>query len=136
PCADIQTMSDEELALLGHLIGDGCTLPRHVIQYTTRERELAEMVASLAVKTFGSEVNPRINVERNWFQVYLTSTRHHTHNVRSAVTEWMQSLGVWGLRSFEKFVPGKVFEQPREAIALFLRHLWATDGCIWVDSKG
>src|SRR3982751_4879800 len=48
-----QTMSDDELALLGHLIGDGCTLPRHAIQYTTRERELAEMVAGLAARVFG-----------------------------------------------------------------------------------
>ncbi|MEM1359388.1 MAG: replicative DNA helicase, partial [Bacteroidota bacterium] len=31
--------TDNELALLGHLIGDGCTLPRHSIQYTTRERD-------------------------------------------------------------------------------------------------
>src|SRR5690606_1681549 len=37
-----QTMSDAELALLGHLIGDGCTLPTHAIQYTTKEPELAE----------------------------------------------------------------------------------------------
>lgn len=36
------TMSDAELALLGHLIGDGCTLPRHTTQYTTNEFELAD----------------------------------------------------------------------------------------------
>jgi replicative DNA helicase len=130
-----QSMSNAELALLGHLIGDGCTLPRHVIQYTTRERDLAELVASLAVEVFGKDVKPRITEERQWYQVYLTSTRHHTRNVRSAVAEWLEGLGVWGLRSYEKFVPGKVFEQPPEAIALFLRHLWATDGCIWVDEK-
>ena len=34
-------MTDDELALLGHLIGDGCTLPRHVIQYTTRKAAIA-----------------------------------------------------------------------------------------------
>jgi replicative DNA helicase len=34
------------------------------------------------------------------------------------------------LRSFEKRVPDQVFAQPPPAIALFLRHLWATDGCI------
>jgi replicative DNA helicase len=37
---------------------------------------------------------------------------------------------VFGLRSHEKRIPAKVFEQPPQAIALFLRHLWATDGCI------
>jgi replicative DNA helicase len=130
-----QTMSDAELALLAHLIGDGCTLPRHCIQYTTREKDLAESVASLAIEVFGADVRPRISEERQWFQVYLASTRHHTHNVRSAVAEWLDALGVWGLRSYEKFIPGKVFEQPQAAITLFLRHLWATDGCIWADEK-
>src|SRR6185503_16496676 len=130
-----QTMSNAELALLGHLIGDGCTLPRHVIQYTTRENDLAELVTSLASEVFGEEVRPRINRERQWYQVYLTSMRHHTHRVRSAVAEWLDELGIFGLRSYEKFVPCTVFTQPRDAIALFLRHLWATDGCIWVDEK-
>jgi replicative DNA helicase len=125
-----QTMSDAELALLGHLIGDGCTRPRHAIQYTTREKELAETVARLATEVFGGEVAPRIHQERTWYQVYLSSTRHHTHNVRSAVAEWLSELGVWGLRSYEKHVPSKVFEQPAPAIGVFLRHLWATDGCI------
>ena len=130
PCSSEQTMSDAELALLGHLIGDGCTLPRHAIQYTTREKDLAELVASLATEVFGDEVMPRIKQERTWYQVYLSSTRHHTHNVRSAVSEWLSDLGAWGLRSHEKLVPAKVFRQPQAAIARFLRHLWATDGCI------
>jgi replicative DNA helicase len=125
-----QSMSNDELALLGHLIGDGCTLPRHATQYTTKEKDLAEIVAALALKVFGNEVKPRIHQERNWYQVYLTSTRHHTHNVRSAISEWLRDLGVWGLRSYEKRIPAKVFEQPAAAISVFLRHLWATDGCI------
>ena len=130
-----QTMTNDELALLAHLIGDGCTLPSHSIQYTTRENDLAVIVANLSTKVFGVEINPKIKSERTWFQVYLSSTRHHTHNVRSAVAEWLDELGVWGLRSHEKFIPEKVFRQPAEAVAHFLRHLWATDGCIWVNEK-
>jgi len=125
-----QSMSDSELALLGHLIGDGCTLPKHVIQYTTREKDLADTVVKLATEVFGEEVNPRISPERQWYQVYLTSTRHHTHNVHSAVTDWLEELQAFGLRSYEKRIPAQVFEQPERAIALFLRHLWATDGSI------
>jgi len=124
------TMTEAELALLGHLIGDGCTLPRHAIQYTTREYDLACTVAELATAVFGSDVAPRIKQERNWYQVYLSSTRHHTHGVRSAVAEWLGELTVWGLKSYEKFVPEKVFQQPAESIAIFLRHLWVTDGSI------
>ncbi|NJC95953.1 MAG: replicative DNA helicase, partial [Anaerolineae bacterium] len=125
-----QTMSNSELALLGHLIGDGCTLPHHVIQYTTREKDLADTVVNLAVKVFGEDVNPRVSPEKQWYQVYLSSTRHHTHNVRSAVTEWLDELNAFGLRAYEKRVPVQVFEQPKNAIALFLRHLWSTDGSI------
>ncbi len=130
PAAGRQTMTDAELALLGHLIGDGCTLPRHAIQYTTREEDLAATVAGLASEAFGSEVRPRIQRERQWFQVYLSSTRHHTHGRRSAIAEWLQALDAWGLRSYEKRIPAKVFEQPETAIGRFLRHLWSTDGCI------
>ncbi|MCB0014069.1 MAG: replicative DNA helicase, partial [Anaerolineales bacterium] len=130
PVTAQQTMSDAQLALLGHLIGDGCVLPRHSIQYTTREIDLAELVTNLASQCFPEDIAPRINPEREWYQVYLSSTRHHTHGVRNAISEWFDDLGIFGLRSYEKFVPAIVFEQPPEAIALFLRHLWATDGCV------
>jgi replicative DNA helicase len=136
PTSERDSMTGPELALLGHLIGDGCTLPRHAIQYTTREQDLAQTVADLAAEVFGDEVSPRINPERTWFQVYLSSTRHHTHGVRSAVAEWLDRLGIWGLRSHEKRVPEKVFEQSAAAIGRFLRHLWATDGCIRVPANG
>jgi replicative DNA helicase len=124
------TMSEAELALLGHLIGDGCTLPRHVIQYTTNESALAETVASIAVQIFGNAVVPRINQERGWYQVYLTASAHLTHAVRNPIATWLDHLGVFGLRSYEKRVPEQVFAQPADGIAVFLRHLWATDGCI------
>jgi replicative DNA helicase len=132
-----QTMTDPQLALLGHLIGDGCTLPSHAIQYTSRDRDLAEIVAGLATEVFGDQVRPRINPERSWFQVYLPATRALTHGVRNPVAAWLDGLGVFGLRSHEKRVPIEVFRQPPEAIALFLRHLWATDGCLrgWRDRQ-
>ena len=124
------TMSDEELALLGHLIGDGCTLPTHAIQYTTHELELAETVAGLATAVFGDTVIPRIKKVCAWYQVYLAPSQHLTHNVHNPVGEWLRKLGLFGLRSYQKFVPEQVFAQPAEGIAKFLRHLWSTDGCI------
>uniref|UniRef100_B8HS23 Replicative DNA helicase n=1 Tax=Cyanothece sp. (strain PCC 7425 / ATCC 29141) TaxID=395961 RepID=B8HS23_CYAP4 len=136
PSPDLQLMDDHELALLGHLIGDGCTLPRHSIQYTTRELDLAEMVSSLATKVFGKSLNPRINPEKKWYQVYLTSNQSLAPGLKNPVTKWLEHLGIFGLRSYEKFIPDQVFEQPPAAIALFLRHLWSTDGCIRPSKKG
>jgi replicative DNA helicase len=132
PGPTASTMSKDELALLGHLIGDGCTLPRHAIQYTTREQELANRVADLAIRVFGRTVRPRIQRERRWYQVYLSSARRLTHGRRNPISAWLDELGAFGLRSHEKRVPRRVFEQPPSAIATFLRHLWSTDGCVFL----
>jgi replicative DNA helicase len=132
PGPTTRTLSDDQLALLGHLIGDGCTLPRHVIQYTTREYGLARTVVELATRVFGDGVRPRINRERRWFQVYLASARRLTHGRRNPIAAWLDSLGAFGLRSYEKRVPDAVFRQPDEGIARFLCHLWATDGCVFL----
>jgi replicative DNA helicase len=130
-----QTMSEAEAALLGHLIGDGRTLPRHAIQYTTKDRDVAELVAGLATEVFGDSVRPRISPERSWFQVYLPSARRLRHGVRNPIAQWLDDMGVFGLRSWEKRVPEKVFAQPPQLIATFLRHLWATDGYLRADAK-
>ncbi|MEA5618845.1 replicative DNA helicase [Cronbergia sp. UHCC 0137] len=130
PISGKQTMTYSEVALLGHLIGDGCTLPSHSIQYTTRERDLAEKVAYLAKDLFGDAIVPRISPERGWYQVYLPAEQRLTHSVRNPIAKWLDSLGVFGLRSYEKFVPQDLFSQPQEFIACFLRHLWCTDGSI------
>jgi replicative DNA helicase len=127
-----ETMSADELALLGHLIGDGCTLPRHAIQYTTREPLLAKTVADLATRVFGSRVRPRIKRERRWYQLYLPSSRHLTHGRRNPIAVWLDELGAFGLRSYDKRVPRKVFEQSPRLISHFLRHLWSTDGCVYL----
>ncbi|MEX1011513.1 MAG: replicative DNA helicase [Balneolaceae bacterium] len=48
----------------------------------------------------------------------------------SPISEWLDSLGIWGLRSYEKRVPEWVFSQSESNVAHFLKHLWTTDGCI------
>jgi replicative DNA helicase len=130
------SLSPAEAALLGHLIGDGCTLPRHAIQYTTNEMALAEEVVRLSGEVFGSRVTPKIKKERNWIQVYLAAASHLTHGVRNPVAEWLETLNCFGLRSWEKRVPDEVFTSSEETVAAFLRHLWATDGCIHLAANG
>jgi replicative DNA helicase len=48
----------------------------------------------------------------------------------------VDSLGLLGKRSHEKSVPAGVFSLPKAQIALFLRHLWATDGSVWIKPDG
>lgn len=126
------TMSDSELGLLGQLIGNGCFLPGHSIQYTTQYIDLATIVARYAFEIFRGEIKIVINPERTWIQVYLSSKRKHTHGVYGAVREWLEDFSIFGKRSYEKVIPGKVFLQPEAPICFFLRNLWATDGHIGI----
>ena len=123
-------MTSDQLALLGYLIGDGCTLARHAIQFTTADIDRAQHVIELASSIFGTTISPRLNRERDWYQVYLPSSQKLTHNKRNPIAAWLDGLKIFNLRSYEKVVPEKVFAQKSDAIAWFLRHLWATDGTI------
>jgi replicative DNA helicase len=58
-----------------------------------------------------------------------------THGKRNPIAEWLDGLGLFGLRSYDKFLPAEVFALPDEQVALFLRHLWATDGSVRWDAK-
>lgn len=126
------TITSSEAALLGHLIGDGCTLPRHCVQYTTDELLGAETVVSLVKEVFGESVHPRISRERNWYQVYLKAARSPHTGVHNPVAEWLDRLSIWGCRAQEKHIPEKMYEQPNQVIATFLHHLWSTDGTVGI----
>ena len=58
-----------------------------------------------------------------------------THGKRNPIAAWLDGLGLFGKRSYEKFVPQEVFALPNDQVALFLRHLWATDGSVRWDAK-
>ena len=44
---------------------------------------------------------------------------------------WLRELGVYNQRSHEKHLPQAIFQLTNNQIALFLQHLWATDGTIF-----
>ena len=60
----------------------------------------------------------------------LPAPYHLTHGKRNPIAAWLDGLGLFGKRSYEKFVPQEVFALPNDQIALFVRHLWATDGSV------
>jgi len=103
---------------------------RHSLQYTTTDPDNVDAVVS-AASAF--PVDPRAVQERSWTQVYLPSTRRLTHGVRNPIAQWLDELGLWDRRSWEKFIPSELQRLGTRQIALFLRHLWATDGCVWSD---
>lgn len=118
----------DELALLAHLIGDGCTVPHQPIHYTSADQENIKTVASCARRLYN--IQARVIQQKNWYHVYLPSPYHLTHGKHNPIVTWLTDLDMGLLHSWEKIVPAKVFRCDQPSIAYFLHHLWSTDGNI------
>ncbi len=124
----ISKVSSDELVLLAHLLGDGCILPSQPYHYTSADEDNIQTVASASKRLF--DIQTRIVKQKNWFHAYLPSPYKLTHNKHHPITSWFNTLGIERVRSYEKQIPSSFFESSEEDTALFLRHLWATDGNI------
>lgn len=121
-------LSDDEIILLAHLLGDGCILPNQPYHYTSADWENIQIVAQTAKKLFN--IKPRIVKQKNWWHVYLPFPYHLTHRKHHPITKWYKSLSIKRVRSWNKEIPETVFSLGKDNLALFLKHLWATDGNI------
>ncbi len=123
---------EAEVVMLAHLLGDGCVAPRQPIHYTSAD-EANVVAVETAAAHFG--ITPRRVRQENWWHVYLPAPQRLARGRRNPIAAWLDGMGHYGLRSYEKFVPEMVFGLPRAQVALFLRHLWATDGSVRWDVK-
>ncbi|MDF3285174.1 replicative DNA helicase [Gordonia sp. N1V] len=127
-------MAEQEIVLLAHMIGDGSCVKRQPIRYASIDEENLAAVSD-AANFFG--VTP---IRDEYAAARVTTLRlpapyQLTHGKRNPIAAWLDGLGLFGLRSYEKFVPTAVFSLPNDQIALFLHHLWATDGSVRWDEK-
>ncbi len=119
--------ADEEVVLLAHLLGDGCFASGQPLHYTSSDLANVEAVEQAAAH-FG--VAPRRVRQENWWHVYLPAPYRLTHGRRNPIAAWLGRFGLYGRRSWEKFLPREVFGLPWDQLRAFVRHLWATDGCV------
>ena len=124
--------SDKQVALLGQLIGDGSYLNQQPMRYTTESEDNAEAVRQGALEL--GATTKRYAGRRDWFQLLISGNGNRWHP--AGVNKWLRELGVFNQRSHQKRVPSEVFSLGNDQIALFLRHLWATDGCVWTAKDG
>jgi replicative DNA helicase len=121
--------SDDRVVLLGHLIGDGSYLTHQPLRYTTASDENSTAVADAAEREFDARVSRHEGPTGTWHQLVIAGNGNRWHP--AGVAAWLRDLGIWNQRSTEKHVPAAAFRLPNDQVALLLRHLWATDGCIW-----
>jgi replicative DNA helicase len=120
--------SDHEVILLGHLIGDGSYVTHQPLRYTTTSEENSQVVEE-AAKAMGSTVT-RHEGRGNWHQLVIAGNGNRWHP--KGVEKWLKDLGVFNQRSHQKRIPEGAFRLGNGQVALLLRHLWATDGCVHV----
>ena len=120
--------SDDELVLLAHLLGDGSI--GSSVKYATADPANKKVVEDTARRLFGIETTGDLR-GRTW-QMWLPSPHRLTHGVHHPVRNWLEPHGLWGSRAWTKHVPSEILGLPKDQVALFLHHLWATDGSITV----
>jgi replicative DNA helicase len=125
---------DDEVILLAHMIGDGSCVKRQPIRYASIDEQNLAAVTK-AARHFGITAVRDDYAAARVTTLRLPAPYRLARGRRNPIAAWLDDLGLFGLRSYEKFVPTEVFAMPNDQVMLFLRHLWATDGCVWWDAK-
>ncbi|HEY5180295.1 MAG TPA: replicative DNA helicase [Dermatophilaceae bacterium] len=132
---DLKTWEDDKVVLLAHMLGDGSFVKRQPIRYASIDEQNLGAVTKAAM-VFGVAA-----VRDDYPAARCTTLRLHApfpvgHGKRNPIAEWLDELALFGLRSHEKFVPEPIFHVSKRQIALFIRHIWATDGSVTVNQNG
>ncbi len=114
------------VVLLAHLVGDGNYPEHQPLRYTTASEDNSAAVRG-AAEMFGCRVTRNQSVgDRH--QLIISGSGNRWSPL--GVGKWLRDLGIFGQHSHQKHVPAELFSLANVQIALFLRHLWATDGTI------
>jgi replicative DNA helicase len=130
-----RSIPEHEIILLAHLLGGGSFVRRRPIRYASADEENLAAVADAAGHFGITPVRDEYATAR-CTTLRLPAPYPLTHGRRNPIAKWLDSLGLFGLRSHEKFIPEPIFALPKEELALFLGHLWATDGSVTVGKAG
>ncbi|MCW2680326.1 MAG: replicative helicase [Frankiales bacterium] len=130
-----QAWPEGHVVLLAHLLGDGSFVKRQPIRYASIDQANLAAVTE-AAQAFGITAVRDEHPAARCTSLRLPAPFPLTHGRRNPIAEWLDGLGLFGLRSHEKFVPSQVAHLPKSQIRLFLRHLWATDGSVTVNKNG
>ncbi|MEV4621749.1 replicative DNA helicase [Asanoa sp. NPDC049573] len=126
---------DDEVVMLAHLIGDGSFVARQPIRYASVDEDNLAAVTD-AGRHFGITAVRDDYPEAGVTTLRLTAPFRLARGRRNPIAAWLAGLGLFGLRSHEKFVPTALMGLEKKQIRLFLHHLWATDGSVTMTHAG
>ena len=131
---DTQRLPDDEVILLAHMIGDGSCVKNQPIRYASVD-ELNLAAVSSAATHFGVNAIRDDYAAARVTTLRLPAPCRLARGRRNPIVAWLDGLGLFDLRSYGKFVPEAIFSAPNDQVALFLKHLWSTDGSISWDAE-
>ena len=126
---------DRKVIMLAHLLGDGSFVARQPIRYASIDEANLRAVTDAAAAFGIAPVRDEYAAAR-CTTLRLRSPYRLTHGRRNPIAQWLDQYGLFGKRSHEKFIPEPVFHLPKRQIAMFIRHLWSTDGSVTVSKNG
>ena len=129
-------MDEDEVVLLAHLLGDGSFVKRQPIRYASVDEANLEAVAESAARRFAITAVRDEHAAARVTSLRLPAPYRLARGKRNPIAQWLDELGLFGLRSHEKFIPDQVFRLPKRQVAVFLRHLWATGGSVTLGRNG
>ena len=132
---NVREIPQPELVMLAHLLGDGSFVRNQPIRYASTDEANLTAVTDAALH-FGITGIRDNHPAARCTSLRLPAPYHLTHGRHNPIAAWLDSMGLFGLRSHEKFIPAQIFSLPQNQLALFLRHLWATDGSVTVAKSG
>ncbi len=130
-----QRLPDSEVILLAHMIADGSCVKSQPIRYASVDQANLAAVTSAASHFGVPAVRDDYPAARST-TLRLPAPYRLTHGKRNPIAALLDKLGLFGKRSYERFVPAEIFSAPNDQVALFLKHLWATDGSVRWDESG
>ncbi|NAZ86963.1 replicative DNA helicase [Kineococcus indalonis] len=132
----VGTWEDDRVLLLAHLLGDGSSVRRQPLRCASVDEANLAAVTAAAASAFGITAVRDQHPAARCTTLRLPAPHPLTRGRGNPIAEWLDDLGLLGLRSHEKFVPAELFHLPKRQIALFLRHVWATGGSVTVNAAG
>ncbi len=125
---------NNKLIFLAHMIGDGTFIKKWGIGYCNTNEEQIKLVAK-ASEIF--DIIPKYEWQSNakTYQLRFTAKFKPSKKNHNPVISWLTELNLLNKYSHEKFIPSSIFLLENNQIALFLNHLWMTDGCIVINKN-
>jgi replicative DNA helicase len=125
----VHRWEDSHVVMLAHLLGDGSFVRQQPIHYASRDEQNLSAVSD-AARSFGICAVRDDHAAGRVTTLRLPAPVRPARGRRDPIAQWLDGFGLFGKRPHEKFIPGAVFSLPKDQIALFVRHLWATDGSV------